>query len=85
MTKENSMWNINLKKLAGLKELISALEKYHFIAETIHKDMFWFSHERNGVLVIDYARGQENIIRLDYRIRKTPFISTLNTCKAISV
>ena len=67
MTKENSMWNINLKKLAGLKELISALEKYHFIAETIHKDMFWFSHERNGALVIDYARGQENIIRLDYR------------------
>ena len=61
------MWNINLKKLAGVKELISALEKYHFIAETIHKDMFWFSHERNGVLVIDYARGQENIIRLDYR------------------
>ena len=47
------MWNINLKKLAGVKELISALEKYHFIAETIHKDMFWFSHERNGVLVID--------------------------------
>lgn len=61
------MWNINLKKLAGLKELINALEKYNFIAETIHKDMFWFSHERNGVLVIDYARGQENIIRLDYR------------------
>ena len=33
------MWNINLKKLAGVKELISALEKYHFIAETIHKDI----------------------------------------------
>ena len=57
MTKENSMWNINLKKLAGVKELISALEKYHFIVETIHKDIFWFSHERNGVLVIDYARA----------------------------
>ena len=67
MTKENSMWNINLKKLTGVKELISALEKYHFIVETIHKDKFWFSHERNGALVIDYARGQENIIRLDYR------------------